>query len=111
ILKELMYIYEDLIGERYKPTHHKPQHFQNISREYILKGISFSNFGRYEEAIEEYNKAIEIDPRDYNGHYNKGNSLSNLGRNEEAIEEYNKAIEIDPRDYNGHYNKGISLLN
>ena len=39
-----------------------------------------------EEAIELYDRALEIKPDDYDSLRNKGVSLSKLGREEEAIE-------------------------
>ena len=47
----------------------------------------------YEEAIDCYNRAIEIDPLNEEAWYAKALSLENLRRYEEALECYNKAIE------------------
>jgi len=49
---------------------------------------------RYEDAIKEFDKAIELDPSDPRYHNNKGNALYELHRYEEAIEEYDKAKEL-----------------
>jgi tetratricopeptide (TPR) repeat protein len=49
------------------------------------------------EAINEYDKAIKIDPKYVDAYNNKGNALSDLGRIEEAIIEYDEAIKIDPK--------------
>ena len=54
------------------------------------------NLQKYNEAIERYNKAIEINP-DYMNWYNKGFALYHLF--EEAVERYNKGIEVDPNDH------------
>ena len=45
-------------------------------------------------AIECYDKAIRLDPEDYDTWLNKGNSLVKLERYEEAIECYDKAIRL-----------------
>ena len=58
--------------------------------------MSLSNLGRDEDAIVEYDKALEIDSNYVDAYYNKGLSLSNLGRYEDAIVEYDKALEINP---------------
>jgi len=72
-------------------------------------GVSLSLSGRDEEAIECYDRALEIKPDDYNSLGGKGVSLGKLGRDEEAIECYDRALEIKPDDYNSLRNKGVSL--
>jgi tetratricopeptide (TPR) repeat protein len=53
----------------------------------------------YEEALEIYNKVIEIKSDDYWIWYIHGMISAHLNRHEEALESYNKAIEIKPDDY------------
>ena len=60
------------------------------------KGLALYNLGKYEEAIEWYDKVLKIDPNDVNALNNKGLALNNLGKYQEAIEWYDKALEIDP---------------
>ena len=61
---------------------------------YMNKCFALSNLGKNEEAIVEYDQAIELNPRYDAAHNNKGASLSALGKNEEAIVEYDQAIKI-----------------
>jgi tetratricopeptide (TPR) repeat protein len=49
-----------------------------------------------DEAIAEYRKAIEIDPKDANAHYALGLVLGDLGQRAKAIAEYKAAIALDP---------------
>ena len=77
--------------------------------EWIDEGIQLSNEGKYEEAIEAYDKAIEINPQDTNAWYNKGNDLCNLGKYEEALNAYDKVIEINPQDVDAWNNKGATF--
>ena len=60
---------------------------------YHLKATSLKKLGRYEEAIEYYNKVISIDLEYENPMAKKAECLVKLGRYEEAIEWYNKAKE------------------
>lgn len=61
---------------------------------YNNKGTALNKLKRYQEAIEFYNKSIELNPT-YSAVYNgKGIALSNLERYQEAIEYYSKAIEL-----------------
>jgi tetratricopeptide (TPR) repeat protein len=55
------------------------------------KGIALDNINRHDEAIEAYNKAIDIKPGYYEAWYNKWLSLAIVGRHDEALEAYEKA--------------------
>jgi tetratricopeptide (TPR) repeat protein len=77
--------------------------------EWFIQGLNLSKVGRYEEAIQAFGKAIEIDPQDAVAWIFKGDALSELGRYDEAIQAYEKAIEIDPQDADAWYSKGAAL--
>ena len=95
-----------LVYERLVNVQNRQELLNNLAGSYNNKGISLDNLGRLNEAIVEYNKAIEILKNLVgNGrsellndlamvYLNKGVSLDNLGRLDEAIAEYDKAIEI-----------------
>ncbi len=53
--------------------------------------------GKYEEALEGYNKAIAADPSDPWAWYNAGNALFRLNRNGQAVYHYARAFTLDPR--------------
>ena len=74
----------------------------------ILDGAS--NLGREmpEKALEDYNRAIEIDPQAAGGYLGLGNALNILGRYEEALVAYNRAISIDPKLANAYANRAIA---
>jgi tetratricopeptide (TPR) repeat protein len=61
------------------------------------------------EAIECYDKALELNSEFACAYNNKGLSLYYLGDNNEAIECYDKALEINPQNADAYYNKGLSL--
>jgi tetratricopeptide (TPR) repeat protein len=62
-----------------------------------------------EEALADYDRAIELDPKYAEAHMNRGSALHKLGRVEEALAAYDRAIELDPRDFKAHYNRGNAL--
>lgn len=72
------------------------------------KGLSLYNLKRYNEAIECYDKILEINPKDANAWYKKGVVLyQDLHKDEEVIKAYDKAIEINPNYALAWYKKGF----
>jgi len=65
--------------------------------------------GRIEEAMDDYRKALEIDPECCTAHYSYANALKDLGRLDEAIAELQKALEADPTFVLAHNNLGNVL--
>lgn len=67
-----------------------------IARAYCTRGIIFSKKGDYDLAIQEYNRAIELDSNYAKAHYYKANAFFDNLDYDLAIQEYTKAIELDP---------------
>ena len=72
----------------------------------VLDGVSSLNLGRPEEALEDFNRAIDIDSTKADGFLGRANALNTLKRFEEALPDYNRAIEIDPKLANAYVNRG-----
>jgi len=60
------------------------------------QGKTLSSLKRYKEALDVYNKAIQIRPKYAAAWNEEGNVLSSLKRYKEAITAYEKAIQIQP---------------
>ena len=72
-------------------------------------GTIFANKGQFDEAIENYRKAIQINPNSAVPLYSLGLALAAKSQFDEAIENYRKAIQIDP-DYRDALNSlGVAL--
>jgi len=65
--------------------------------------------GRFDEAIAEGKRAIELDPLSPINNADLGQNLYNARRYDEAIAQLRKTLEIDPTFYYAHYNLGIAL--
>ncbi len=72
-------------------------------------GAHLYDQNRDEEALECFNKAIEIDSNHYEAWFNKGFLLLQLGNYKEAAECFNKAIEIYPNELFAWYYKEAAL--
>jgi tetratricopeptide (TPR) repeat protein len=77
---------------------------------WFKKGNELLENRNNEEAVEAYDKALEVKPDFAEAHYNRGVALSDLGRNEEAVHAYKKAIELKPDDADAHYHTGHALI-
>jgi TolB-like protein/class 3 adenylate cyclase/Tfp pilus assembly protein PilF len=65
--------------------------------------------GRFEEAIAEGKRAVELDPLSPIINADLGQNLCSARRYDEAIAQLRKTLEIDPTFYYAHYNLGIAL--
>jgi len=70
-------------------------------------GYAYGSKERIEEAISEYQKALEYDPKDKDIHYNLGFLLSRKNRYKEAIKEYEKSIKGSAEDREVYYNMAV----
>ena len=98
----------------------------NQAVEHYNKGCALANEGRYDEAIAEYNKAIELDPeyahaytnRDFAikrltqaSEYNRqGVTLASTGKNDEAIAAFSQALQVYPNYPSAYTNRGIVYI-
>jgi tetratricopeptide (TPR) repeat protein len=63
---------------------------------YNRLGIALRRKGRYLEAIDEYKKAVRLDPEDEVIYYNMGRAYLEANMKRDAISSFKKALEIDP---------------
>lgn len=67
------------------------------ARAYTLRGRAYWKTGQYDQAIAEYNKALEINPRLDLAYYGRGIAYGSKAEYDRAISDFTKAVEIDPR--------------
>ena len=58
---------------------------------YLKRGNAFAAKGQYDQAIKDYNKAIQIDPNYEPAYNNRGNAYKEKGKYDEAKKDYKKA--------------------
>lgn len=77
---------------------------------WINAGIALaSGWGKFDDSLRAYEKAIEIDPRSANAWNGKGEVLRIQGKYDEANKAYDKAIELNPQNAAAWYFKGVVL--
>jgi tetratricopeptide (TPR) repeat protein len=87
---------------------------QKIEKEtgiYLFKGVSNGIEGKYDDAINQFKKAIDINP-EYAAAYNiRGIAYSMQGEYEKAISDFTKAVEIDTNYADAYTNRGLVFEN
>ena len=73
---------------------------------YLNRGIIYYDKGLYQLALNDFNKAIEIDPHSENAYNNRGNLYQKLGKKMLAMQDYNKALKYNDKDYKIYFNRG-----
>ena len=72
-------------------------------------GLALRAWGRIDEAIAEFQQALELKFDLAQAHYNLGTVLGQAGRYDEAIVQLQQAVEITPNDVKAHNNLGMAL--
>ena len=62
-----------------------------------------------ENTLKFFDKAIQLEPLNFQAWANKGLILKNMGRVDDALACYDRALGIQPNFVNGWYNKGVLL--
>jgi tetratricopeptide (TPR) repeat protein len=103
---------------------------QGSSGNYFTSAAQKYQQGDYQGALNDYNRAIQINPRNANAYYNRGllkatkfqdaqGALADYDRaikikpsydaayNQGALADYNQAIKLKPRNADAYYNRGV----
>jgi len=75
---------------------------------YINRGIAYEGKGQFDQAVDDFTKALEIDPKDAGVYYHRGIGYVNKGQFDWAIDDFTKALEIDPKRADAYYNRAIA---
>ena len=73
-------------------------------------GYIFLEKNQVQDAISNFNKSLEINPKFSEPYDNLGSALLRIGKTNEALVDFNKSIELDPTSPAAHYNLGVAWL-
>ncbi len=73
-------------------------------------GYQLKLAGDLEQAIKEFQRALEINPSRDNSHFNIAACQEKLGRHEQALQSYKRELTVDPKDDDIPYRLGRVLL-
>jgi hypothetical protein len=77
---------------------------------WLEEGNSLYEQGRYDEALQFYDRAIMLNPQFEAAWINKGNALYMQGNYDDALQVFERAIEIDPQDAIAWNYGGLTLI-
>jgi len=79
-------------------------------RMHQVRGEYFDLDNNPDQAIKEYEKAVQLRPDLSSLHYALGNAYWKRSHPDDAVAEFRRAIELDPRHFMAHYQLGMVLL-
>jgi tetratricopeptide (TPR) repeat protein len=78
------------------------------SEVHFIAGFAYSDLQDYERALEDYGRAIALNPEDATAYNNRGLAYSDLQDYERALEDYGRAIALNPEDATAYYNRSCA---
>lgn len=87
----------------------EPPSSQGDESYWFNRGNELLSSGQYLEALDSYDRAIEIISKDSDAWNNRGLALASLKRYEDALKSFDKAGALNPSHPDAWYNKGMVL--
>jgi tetratricopeptide (TPR) repeat protein len=73
---------------------------------YRNRGLAYHDLGQLNQAIEDYNVAIRLEPTAFESYFERGNAFLDLGQNQKAIADYDQALALDAGRATAWLNRG-----
>lgn len=78
------------------------------AQSYYEQGLKLNDESRYQEAIAQFDKAIELNPEYAEAYRNRGIAYDIQGQYERAVQDYDEAIRLNPGSAEAYNDRGIS---
>jgi len=75
---------------------------------YFRRGFGHYRKGELDQALADYNRALELDPNLAGAYLDRGIVYSQKGDQDRAVTDYNRALELNPSDAKVYYNRGLA---
>lgn len=77
------------------------------STDWFMKGLDLYNEEKFNDSLQAYNRALELDPNDSEAWNNKGIDEGLLGRYDDALVSFGNAVAINESYAEAWYNMGV----
>jgi len=81
----------------------------SYARDFQFRSLAWYEKGNFQEALNDINRSIELDPLDSTSFHQQGNALFALNRLEEAAVAYQQAVKILPNEASAWNNLGATF--
>ncbi|QKQ77382.1 tetratricopeptide repeat protein [Nostoc sp. TCL240-02] len=86
-----------------------PKPISNAQKELYQEGLDKYDAGNYEGAVEDFNRVIELDPKNALAYNKRGDAYYRLGDYEQAQADSSQAILLNPQDGNAYFDRGFAF--
>jgi len=81
------------------------------ARDYYARGLSHLDSDNRQEALSDFNQAVQLNPNDANAYNKRGTTRLALGDNQGALDDFNSAIRLNPNNADAYYQRGVIRFN
>ncbi len=78
----------------------------NDSTVHISRGLEYQYLGELDSAIQEFSKAIKLNPELSEAYIHRGVAYATTGKVENALSDFNQAIAINPESHEAYFSRG-----
>ncbi len=113
-LRELAQLKKELESE--KKDKSKIKRYDEVVKElgaidWYRKGVSSLHKRYLQEAINDFTKAIELNPRNASSYVNRSFAYGASGNDRKSLEDASRAVELDPMSSMAYANRGVAHFN
>ncbi len=83
---------------------------QGSSKTYLNRAVTYFHLQKFEQALADNNRALQLDPEFAGAYHNRGFIYANLNQHERAILDYNEALKYNPQFTKAFYNRGNAYM-
>jgi tetratricopeptide (TPR) repeat protein len=77
------------------------------SIDWFMRGLDLYNQEKFNDSLQAYNRALELDPNDFEAWNNKGIDEGLLGRYDAALQSFGNAVALNESYAEAWYNMGV----
>jgi tetratricopeptide (TPR) repeat protein len=82
---------------------------ENLARAFFDRGRALSDEAHYEQAIQDFDRAIKLDPNYPDAFNSRALAYAGLGDHDRTIADFDEAIRLDPNYAIAIFNRGLAL--